>query len=74
MNVERANMHQGSKHMGQPAIYFRAIHGGVLDNADKAQLIADAQDMVTLKANRTVPEEVHWAKDADYSLGKVHFK
>ena len=72
MNVERANMHDGSQHMGQPAIYHRAIHAKVLPEADKEQLVAGAEDMVTLKENRTVPVEVHWAQDSEYSLGTEH--
>ena len=76
MNVERANMHHGSLHLGQPAIHHRAINSNVLPDSDKQQLIAGPEDYVTLKENRTVPKEVHWAGqlNPEYSLGKEHLR
>ena len=74
INVERANMRDGNQHLGQPAIFHRAMNSKVLPDADKEQFVASAEDMVTVKEKRTVPEEVHWAKASDFSLGKEHLE
>ena len=72
LNVERANMHHGSLHMGQPAIFHRAINSRVLPESDKQQVTAEGQDMVARRNCKKVPDEVHWARDSEYSLGKEH--